>query len=209
MTDSQSSIDSTCTDSWAITADAGTNLLITMTLVSGNLSPDFSLWTDASDSCTNCADMASVGKSTDSSTQATLSLTLPYTGDYYLIVMPLDTSTSGTYMMSIVSTGYTPVATPTRAVVPTKVRIYPTATQGETPNLGTVPVTFTNNTSHRVKIVAAGPITYTFFIDGGGTTQNLNWAPGTYTVTAYFEDGSFYASTSYAVNENHALFTLN
>lgn len=208
MIDSQSSIDGSCTDSWAITAKAGTNLLISMTLVSGNLSPDFSLWTAASDSCTNCADMTSVGFSTDTNTQATLSLTIPYTGDYYLIVMPLDESTSGTYTMSIVSTGYTPVATPTRVAIPTKVYVYPTATQANVPNLGTVPVTFTNNTSHRMKIVAVGPLSYSFFIDGG-VTLDLSWAPGTYDVTAYYEDGTYYASTSYAVNENHAIFTLN
>jgi hypothetical protein len=100
------------------------------------------------------------------------------------------------------------LATATRAFVPTQVRSYPTATQGSTPNLGTVPVTFTNNLSHRMKIVAVGPITYSFFIDGN-TTLDLKWAPGNYDLSAYYEDGTFYASTSYAVNENHALFTLN
>jgi hypothetical protein len=203
---SLSTLDSSCTDAWAFTGDVGTDIMITMTSLSGNLPPDFSLWSNTT---------TLVGDSVDSATQATLSVTLPYTGDYYLIVMTSDASVSGTYSLSIQSTGYTaPLPTDTPEVVPTRVYVRPTSgtsykpTQGVTPNLGTVPVTFTNNTSHRMKIVAVGPITYTFFIDSG-STQDLNWAPGNYTLTAYYDTGGFYASTTYAVNENHALFTLN
>ena len=73
--------------------------------------------------------------------------------------------------------------------------------------LGTVPVTITNNKSVAVRIVAVGPTTYTVTVNGGQTI-NVRWAPGSYSLTAYV-NGSYYASTTWDVNENHALFTIN
>jgi hypothetical protein len=138
---------------------------------------------------------------------------MPYSGDYYLVLGSNNTPPSGSYSLEIklLSQGAVPTKVP---VQPTKqpaqaTRVSPpTSTPGSAQNLGTVPVTITNNTSHRMKIIAVGPVSYTVMIDGK-TTLEENWAPGNYTLTAYYDTGEFYASTNYDVNENHALFTLN
>jgi hypothetical protein len=189
-----------CSDVWTFTMAKGTKLLFTMETTSGNLQPSIALVTDASESCANCESMKTLAMSENTATQSTLTFTLPYSGDYYVVLSSNDGASTGAYSFSIKQISV-------QAAQPT--RVLPTATQqNNASNLGTVPVTITNNTSHQMKIVAVGPATYTLDILGG-KTLDVNWAPGTYTVTAYYENGNFYASTSYAVNENHALFTLN
>jgi hypothetical protein len=150
--------------------------------------------------------MTTLINSQDSPSQAALTFTLPYSGDYYLVLGSNNTPPSGSYSLEIklLSKGVVATKVPVQA---TRVNAA-TSTPENVPNLGTVPVTITNNTSHRMKIVAVGPISYTVMIDAKATLQE-NWAPGNYTLTAYYDTGEFYASTNYDVNENHALFTLN
>lgn len=109
-----------------------------------------------------------------------------------------------------------PTATPKPTATSTPRPAAPAATQANVPSndnaevehrLGTVPVTITNNKSVAVKIVAVGPTTYTVNVPAGQTIK-VKWAPGNYSLTAYV-GGSYYASTTWNVNENHALFTIN
>ena len=202
--------DSGCADAWIFSSKKGTELLMTMVTTSGNLPADFSLWTTAGDSCTSCNDISNVAMSEGTSAISTIKNKLPYTGDYYVIMTRPYSNLSGTYTFSIEYVNQ-PTATARPVVIqPTKAiqQSQPTSTSDAAANLGTVPVTITNNTSHDMKIVAIGPASYTVKIQAK-QTLDVNWAPGNYTLTAYYSDGTYYASTNYDVNENHAIFTLN
>jgi hypothetical protein len=90
-----------CGDDWFFTLSKGIQISMTMKTTSGNLQPGFSVFTTANDDCENCADMTFLGNSINTTTQASLSMTLPFTGDYYLRVTRVDQSSNGTYEFSV------------------------------------------------------------------------------------------------------------
>jgi len=131
---------------------------------------------------------------------------------------------------------YTPVPTstkvptatatemPTATAVPTQVP--PTATATARPYIaptaapatqvpqqssgGNTPVTWANETSHVIKIVASGGTTYTITLQAHETRQ-VYWNAGTYQVK-YYLDGSSSVAGSESITikaEQHYLYTLN
>jgi hypothetical protein len=196
-----------CYDVWSFTMPKGTKINITMSASSSDMLPDFILTTNADDSCASCAEMDTIGTSQDTDEEAVLSYTLPYTGDYYVVVGSLGNPPSGAYSLSIDEVKPTAVPTTKPVSNPPPQNNNTSDNAAVEKKLGTVPVTITNNRSVPVKIVAEGPTTYTVTVPGGKTVS-VKWAPGTYYLTAYV-GGVYYASTTWAVNENHALFTIN
>lgn len=103
-----------------------------------------------------------------------------------------------------------PTATPT--VTPTRVPyVAPTATTGgSSKGGGSTPITWANETSHTIKIVAVGAVTYTVNLAAHQTVE-VHWNSGYYEVY-YYLDGSSSAGgyeTLYVDPERHYLLTLN
>ena len=211
-----------CYDVWSFTEPKGTKVQITMTSSTDSLTPDFSLITDANDTCTSCTDMKTLENSENTSTQATLTYTLPYTGDYYVVVGGIGLAPSGSYSLSIQTLAQATVPTKipvqsTKAVVkPTQSSEEPTQKptqdnsnggEGGSSAGGGMPVTITNNASREAKIVGVGPATYTVIIEAG-QSKMVYWLTGQYTFKLY-EGGVFIDSISYTVDENHAIITIN
>jgi hypothetical protein len=210
-----------CNDVWVFTKPTGTKIQVTMHGTTPNIWPDFSLWTTANDTCADCADMTLLTKSEDLVTVASLTYTLPYAGDYYLMVGSASEVPSGSYTLSIETVTEAPAATrvpvqSTKAAAePTKVSAEPTQQpthdssdggEGGTNLGGGVPVTITNQGSHDVKVEGIGPVTYTVKV-GPGESKMVYWVSGQYTFDIY-KDGSFAGSTSGLVNEEHGMLTI-
>jgi hypothetical protein len=129
----------------------------------------------------------------------------------YPIYTPFPTAT---LVPTETPTEMTPTAAPTKKpYIPpaaTKLPVKPTAVQqDEANNAGTVPVTWTNDTSHSIKVTAKGPANYTVLLSGG-ETKDVGWIPGDY-VVKYYLDGSNSSSgeQTVTVDEEHAIFTVH
>jgi len=99
--------------------------------------------------------------------------------------------------------------TKTADAAPTSTPVSPTAVNASSSS-GSTPVTWKNETSHSVEIVAKGSATYTLNLAPGGEAQ-VNWAAGDYSVN-YYLDGNTNSSGSETITvspEIHNLLTVN
>lgn len=108
----------------------------------------------------------------------------------------------------------TPVPTKIPTKVPTQKPALPTAapTTSDSGGVsgGSAPVTWQNETSHIIKVVANGPANYTVTLQPH-SEQMVNWAAGDYTLYYYLDGSSSIAGKeTYTVkSEQHNLLVLN
>ena len=107
-----------------------------------------------------------------------------------------------------------PTATPVPTKVPTQKPVVPTVAAPTTDSSGSTggstPVTWQNETSHIIKVVAKGPATYTVTLQPH-SEQMVYWAAGKYTLYYYLDGSSSVAGQeTYTVkSEEHNLLILN
>lgn len=107
-----------------------------------------------------------------------------------------------------------PTETPVPTKVPTKKPVLPTAapTTSDSGSVSgsTTPVTWQNETSHIIKVVANGPANYTVTLQPH-SEQMVNWVAGDYTLYYYLDGSSSVAGKeTYTVKpEEHNLLVLN
>ncbi len=106
-----------------------------------------------------------------------------------------------------------PTATPLPTKVPTQKPVLPVVaspTTGVGDSGGTTPVTWQNETSHVIKVVANGPANYTVTLQPH-SEQMVNWVAGNYTIYYYLDGSSSVAGQeTYTVSpEQHNLLVLN
>jgi len=106
-----------------------------------------------------------------------------------------------------------PTATPVPTKVPTQKPMIPIVASPTTDvgdSGGTTPVTWQNETSHVIKVVANGPANYTVTLQPH-SEQMVNWVAGNYTIYYYLDGGSsVVGQETYTVSpEQHNLLVLN
>jgi hypothetical protein len=116
------------------------------------------------------------------------------------------------------ATSIPPTATDTAVPTATKKPYVPPAatkapaqpTSGSSGSSGSTPVTWNNETSHVIKIVASGPANYTLTL-GAHEEKMVYWNSGTYTVLYYLDGSSSVGGydTIKVDPEEHNLYTLN
>jgi len=112
----------------------------------------------------------------------------------------------------------TPTLAPTETPVPTKVptqkpvlpTVAPTTSDAGSAPGGATPVTWQNETSHIIKVVANGPANYTVTLQPH-SEQMVKWVAGNYTLYYYLDGSSTVAGKeTYTVkSEQHNLLVLN
>ncbi len=108
-----------------------------------------------------------------------------------------------------------PTATPTQVptqkpVVPTSTKAQAAPTTASSSKGGDTPVTWQNETSHVIKVVATGAGNYTLVLQPH-EEQMVYWNSGNYTINYYLDGGSSIAGVDYFTvrTEEHNLLVLN